>query len=532
STDAAVTTDAASTDAPVSSAAVTTDAASTDASVSSAAVTTDAITTDAASSEAAHSISSTPTTTEFVYSTTTATIVATPVTATVAEIPSTVAAIATGTPSVSPSAISDNSTATVFTELLQLASSSSSSDIKQSIVQIPAQAIVPNADAVTFSAAKIPATPSDNVVNQAILQLGSSAFNFGTLPFDFVVYDSVSIRNDSVKFVPIKNGFVISFLLGKNVTDDVWYALKLVASLGKTVHIDIFSAHTAIGSFDVVVTDVKSKKRRSDPVFTITSATGQVALNDVNTVTTATSTVVSSVAISTKSGSGSSTVSVTAVGASTVGASALGGATSTAGATSTQVTTTCATAAQVTTTCASAVPAVPTAYVAPGVPGSPAGNNPGSYVPPAGSGSGSQGAYVAPGTPAGNVPGSQGAYVAPGVPAGTVPGSQAPYVAPGTPAGNVPAGSVPGSQAAYVAPGVPAGNAPGSQAPYVAPGVPGSNAANYVAPTVAAPAKVVPPAGNAPGTGGNNSNSNIYKSDSAEVVLSFACFFATIILLL
>ncbi|KAJ3082672.1 hypothetical protein HDU99_001987, partial [Rhizoclosmatium hyalinum] len=507
--------------------------ASSEAPVSSAAVTSDAVT-----SAAAHSISSTPTTTGFVYLTTTTTVVATPVTATVAEIPSNVAAIATGTPSVSPSAISDNSTATVFTELLQLASSSSPSYIKQSIIQIPAQSIVPNADPVTFSGAKIPATPSDNVANQAILQLGSLSFNFGSLPTDFVVYDFVSIRNNSVQYVPIKNGFVISFLLGKNVSD-VWYALKLVSSLDKAVHVDIFSNHTAIGSFDVTVTDVKSKKRSGDPVFVITSGTGQVALNNVNTVTTISSTVVSTFSIGQSGSQYTSTAAsvgqATTISTSNPNPSAVGGTSVKAGATNTQVITTCATAAQATTTCVSAAPAVPTAYVAPGVPGSPASNNPGSYVPPAGNGSGSQGTYVAPGTPAGNVPGSQGAYVAPGVPAGTVPGSQAPYVVPGTPAGNVPAGSVPGSQAAYVAPGVPAGNPPGSQAPYVAPGVPagnvpGSNAANYVAPTVAAPAKVVPPAGNAPGAGGNNSNSNIYKSGSAEVVLSFACFFATIIL--
>ncbi|KAJ3058783.1 hypothetical protein HDU99_006654, partial [Rhizoclosmatium hyalinum] len=385
------------------------------------------------------------------------------VTATVATVPSSVAALASGTPSAQPPAITDNNTATVFTELLKLASSSASSDIKQSIVQIPTKAIVPNAEPVTFAGAKL-SNATDGLINQAILQLGSSAFNFANIASNFVVYDSVSIKKDSVKYVPTKNGFVISYLLGSNVTD-VWYALKLTTVSVKTVHVDILSGHIAIGSFDVVVTDNISagKKRRSgDPVFVITSGTGRVSpptdgiFTTASTLLSATGTAQGGVQYtSTTVGQATTATRVATQGASqatTQGATQRTTQGATQGATNGGLQTTTCTGVVPTTTCTGAIPTTtctagvvvaPTGYVAPpipsvsippagslpGQPASGAPSIPGSYVPPspgsqAGGNSGSGSGYV---PPVGNAPGSQNAYVVPvpsktGVPpAGNVP---------------------------------------------------------------------------------------------------------------
>ncbi|ORY53638.1 hypothetical protein BCR33DRAFT_844916 [Rhizoclosmatium globosum] len=257
---------------------------------------------------------------------------------TTTEVPTSIASAALGSPSISlyPFKFKDQKE---FFSKLAVGPGSNKTDYEGSTLVVNEVRLSYGASDTTFNASAL--IPGD-FTNQAIISIQPYGLQniVPGAPSKFVVYDTKAIDATTIYYANSSfgsPGFTVSFGVAKTIPS-FWYG---VSAIGEgpvfTIHVDIFTGHQAIASFDVSPLYISEARKRANPSVFVNIFSGSARFNPVNVeTTTVATTVVSTVStVSTArstSASASASKSVDTTAAATVSATPLAPAPTTAAA--------------------------------------------------------------------------------------------------------------------------------------------------------------------------------------------------------
>ncbi|KAJ3291989.1 hypothetical protein HDU79_001859 [Rhizoclosmatium sp. JEL0117] len=214
---------------------------------------------------------------------------------TTTDVPTSIATIASGAPS--SKTYPFDGKVNSFVDLLAVGPGSNKTDYKSTLLSREEVRLSFGATPFTFNGSAL--IPGD-FNNQALLSIGLSAKNvIPGFPTNFTVYDNKAIDVSTIYYANSSagtTGFTVSFGVAKTVPS-LWYAIS--AAGDNTVfgiHVDIFTDHQALASFDVTPLYLIKSRKRSVASVWVDLFTGSARFNPVNVeTTTVANTVVSTV---------------------------------------------------------------------------------------------------------------------------------------------------------------------------------------------------------------------------------------------
>ncbi|KAJ3034211.1 hypothetical protein HDU99_010735, partial [Rhizoclosmatium hyalinum] len=209
------------------------------------------------------------------------------------DIPTNAISIAAGTPSISLSSGAVSSQKYTYAALLGQVSGGNVTDIADSLTGRFELFLSPEAPVLTFNASSL---FLDSASNLAILSV-STPSKAPQSPSNFVVYND-EIDTTQVLYstsTPFGNGFTVSFPVNKDV-QSLWYGIRVAtnaSAFSYSFHVDVYSGHQPLGSFDVDPFYFVARKRARGVEVNLFSASSRFnpRIPDVQSTTALPSTV-------------------------------------------------------------------------------------------------------------------------------------------------------------------------------------------------------------------------------------------------
>ncbi|ORY53465.1 hypothetical protein BCR33DRAFT_844787 [Rhizoclosmatium globosum] len=209
------------------------------------------------------------------------------------DIPTNAMSIAAGTPSISLSSGAVSSQKYTYAALLGQVSGGNVTDIADSLTGRFELFLSPEAPVLTFNASSL---FHDSASNLAILSVATPS-KAPQSPSNFVVYND-EIDTTQVLYstsTPFGNGFTVSFPVNKDV-QSLWYGISVAtnaSAFSYSFHVDVFSGHQPLGSFDVNPFYFVARKRARGVEVNLFSASSRFSprIPDIQSTTALPSTV-------------------------------------------------------------------------------------------------------------------------------------------------------------------------------------------------------------------------------------------------